>query len=127
MNKKPIGLGMIDIFNASPSLQTKIQQAVNERSLLQLVIRHIRSYEFSTKVDSDEIDIAFAATGGMTRWVNSDNLKIKCEPMPNRQTTFGDILIEQPQGYVNLATPAGFIPLVDVVYSLGQLSLKQMN
>jgi hypothetical protein len=47
--------------------------------------------------------------------------------MPNRRTTFGDILIEQPQGYVNLATPAGFIPLVDVVYSLGQLSLKQIN
>jgi len=118
---------MIDVFNATPSLQVKIQQAVDERSLLQLVVKHIRSYEFSTKVDIEEIDLAFAASGGMTHWVNSDNLKIKCDPIPNRQTTFGDILIEQPQGYVNLATPAGFIPLVDVVYSLGQLSLKQIN
>jgi thioredoxin reductase len=118
---------MIDVFNATPWLQAKIQQAANERSLLQLVVKHIRSYEFSTKVDIEEIDIAFAATGGMTHWVNSDNLKIKCDPIPNRQTTFGDILIEQPQGYVNLATPAGFIPLVDIVYSLGQLSLKQIN
>ena len=118
---------MIDVFNATPSLQAKIQQAANERSLLQLVVKHIRSYEFSTKVDIDEIDLAFAATGGLTHWVNSDNLKIKCDPIPNRQTTFGDILIEQPQGYINLATPAGFIPLVDVVYSLGQLSLKQIN
>ncbi|MFT6992262.1 MAG: hypothetical protein ACJASL_004261 [Paraglaciecola sp.] len=118
---------MIDIFNASQSLQDKIQQAANERSLLQLVIKHIHSYEFSTQVDNDEIDIAFAATGGLTRWVNSDNLKIKCHPVPNRQTTFGDILIEQPQGYVNLATPAGFIPLVDVVYSQGQLGIKQIN
>ena len=118
---------MIDVFNATQSLQIKIQQAENERSLLQLVIKHISSYEFSTKVDSDEIDIAFAASGGVTRWINGDNLKIKCDPTPNRQTTFGDILIEQPQGYVNLATPAGFIPLVDIVYSLGQLSLKQIN
>ena len=118
---------MIDVFNATPSLLTKLQQAANERSLLQLVVKHIRSYEFSSKVDSDEIDIAFAATGGTTRWVNSDNLKIKCDPTPNRQTTFGDILIEQPQGYVNLATPAGFIPLVDVVYSQGQLVIKQIN
>lgn len=118
---------MIDVFNAPQLLQVKIQQAANERSLLQLVIKHIHSYEFSTKVHSDEIDIAFAASGGLTRWVNGDNLKIKCDPLPNRQTTFGDILIEQPQGYVNLATPAGFIPLVDVVYTLGQLSLKKMN
>jgi hypothetical protein len=118
---------MIDVFNASLSLQVKIQQAANERSLLQLVIQHIHSYEFSTKVESDEIDIAFAASGGLTRWVNSDNLKIKCAPTPNRQTAFGDILIELPQGYVNLATPAGFIPLVDVIYSQGQLSIKQIN
>lgn len=118
---------MIDVFNATQSLQLKIQQAADERSMLQLVIEDIRSYEFSTKVASDELDIAFAATGGLTRWVNADNLKIECEPAPNRQTTFGDILIEQPQGYVNLATPAGFIPLVDVIYSLGQLSLKKIN
>jgi hypothetical protein len=118
---------MIDVFNAAQPLQVKIQQVENERSLLQLVIKYIHSYEFSTKVDSDEIDIAFAATGGLTRWVNGDNLKIKCDPEPNRQTTFGDILIEQPEGYVNLATPAGFIPLVDVVYSQGQLSLKKIN
>ena len=118
---------MIDVFNATQSLQVIIQQAENERSLVQLVTKYIRSYEFSTQVDSDEIDIAFAASGGFTHWVNSDNLQIKCAPKPNRQTTFGDILIEQPQGYVNLATPAGFIPLVDIVYSLGQLSLKKFN
>jgi hypothetical protein len=118
---------MIDVFNAAQPLQEKIQQAENERALLQLVIKHIHSYEFSTKVDSDEIDIAFAATGGLTHWVNSDQLKIKCEPEPSRQSTFGDILIEQPQGHVNLATPAGFIPLVDVVYSQGQLGIKKIN
>ncbi|MFT6343387.1 MAG: hypothetical protein ACJAWQ_000437 [Paraglaciecola sp.] len=118
---------MIDVFNANQSLQVIIQKAEDERTLVKLVTKHIHNYEFSTQVDSDEIDIAFAASGGATRWVNSDNLKIKCEPTPNRQTTFGDILIEQPQGYVNLATPAGFIPLVDVIYSQGQLSLKQLN
>ncbi len=118
---------MIDVFNANQSLQVIIQKAEDERTLVKLVTKHIHNYEFSTQVDSDEIDIAFAASGGMTRWVNVDNLKIKCDPLPDRQTTFGDILIEQPQGYVNLATPAGFIPLVDVVYSLGQLSLKQIN
>ena len=118
---------MIYVFNATQSLQVIIQKAENERSLLKLVTKHIHSYEFSTQVDSDEIDIAFAASGGLTRWVNGDNSKIKCDPTPNRQTTFGDILIEQPQGYVNLATPAGFIPLVDVIYSQGQLSLKQIN
>jgi hypothetical protein len=118
---------MIEVFNAPQSLQLKIQHAANERILLQLVVKHIQSYEFATKVASDEIDIAFAATGGLTRWINADNLKIKCTPAPIRQTTFGDILIEQPQGYVNLATPAGFIPLVDVVYSQGQLSIKQIN
>ena len=118
---------MIEIFNATQSLQSKIQKAANERELLQLVINHINNYEFSTKVHSDEIDIAFAASGGLTQWIKADNLKIKCDPIPNRLTTFGDILIEQPQGYVNLATPAGFIPLVDIVYTLGQLSLKQIN
>ena len=118
---------MIVVFNATQLLQLKIQQTADERSLLKLVIEDIHSYEFSTKVASDELDIAFAATGGLTRWVNADNLKIECQPLPYRQTTFGDILIEQPQGYVNLATPAGFIPLVDVVYSLGQLSVKKIN
>jgi hypothetical protein len=118
---------MIDVFNATQLLQVEIQKAVDERALLQLVMKNIHGYEFSTQVDSDEIDIAFAASGGQTRWVNSDNLQIKCDPIPNRQTTFGDILIEQPQGYVNLSTPAGFIPLVDVIYSQGQLSLKQLN
>jgi hypothetical protein len=118
---------MIDVFNAPQSLQIKFQQASNERALLQLVVEHIHSYEFATKAESDELDIAFAATGGLTRWINSDNIKIKCDPLPIRKTTFGDILIEQPQGYVNLATPAGFIPLVDVVYSQGQLGLKQIN
>jgi hypothetical protein len=118
---------MIDVFSAPQSLQLKFQQVSNERALLQLVIKHIHSYEFSTKVDSDEIDLAFAATGGLTRWGNNDNFKIKCDPLPNRKTTFGDILIEHPHAYVNLATPAGFIPLVDVVYSQGLLGIKRIN
>lgn len=118
---------MIDVFNAPALLQTKIQQATNERTLVKLVVEHIHTYQFATSVKSGEIDLAFAATGGLTQWVNADNVQIGFSPKPTRATTFGDILIEQPQCYVNLATPAGFIPLVDVVYSHGQLSKKQFN
>lgn len=118
---------VIDIFNASAQLQTKLQDVANERALVQLVIDNIHNFEFSTQVRCSDIDIAFAASGGKTHWLNSDSQSIECSPPPSRHTAFGDILIEHPQGYVNLATPAGFIPLVDVVYSQGKLSKKCIN
>lgn len=118
---------MIDIFHASEQLQTKLQQSKDERSLMKLVASCLDNYQFATQVKCAELDIAFAATGGKTNWVNADNTSIAFEPLPNRATTFGDLLIEHPHNYINLATPAGFIPLVDLIYTQGQLSRKQIN
>ena len=118
---------MIAIFHASTPLLSKLQNISDERSLIQLILSSLDNYQFATQVKSAELDIAFAATGGTTHWVNIDKIIIQFEPLPSRATTFGDLLIEQPQNYINLATPAGFIPLVDLVYSHGQLSRKQIN
>lgn len=118
---------MIDIFHATETLQTMLQNMSDERSLIQLVISSLDNYQFATQVKSTELDIAFAATGGTSRWVNAEHIKIAFAPTPKRATTFGDLLIEYPQNYINLATPAGFIPLVDLSYSQGQLSRIQIN
>ena len=42
---------MIDVFNASESLQMKIQQAENERSLLRLVIKYIHTSQIQTDLN----------------------------------------------------------------------------
>jgi hypothetical protein len=118
---------MIDVFQAPKELLSQIQAVTSERELIQLVSREIASYQFATKVDCPELDIALAATGGPTHWVKGDSLKIDFTPALNRASTSGDILIEVPQAYVNLVTPAGFIPLVDIIYSQGQLYAKQLN
>jgi hypothetical protein len=118
---------MIQVFHASETLLTKLQNMSDERSLMQLVMASLNQYHFATQVKSAELDIAFAATGGKTRWVNGDKTDIEFTPTPNRATTFGDLLIEQPHNYINLATPAGFIPLVDLTYSQGQLNRIQIN
>ena len=118
---------MIHVFHASETLLIQFQHMGDEKSLMQLVMTSLNHYHFATQVKSEELDIAFAATGGITRWVNGDKTDIPYEPALQRATTFGDLLIEQPHNYVNLATPSGFIPLVDLTYSQGQLNRKQIN
>jgi hypothetical protein len=118
---------VIDIFTAPEILQRNFKQVTGERQLITIVMQNIETYCFATQVNCDEIDIAFALTGGQTRWINADDTKIDFQPKLNRPITFGDILIELPQGFINLATPAGFIPLVDLLYTQGQISRKQLN
>ena len=118
---------MIDVFHGPETLLCLIQAVVDERKLIQLVSREISTYQFATKVKTTELDIALAVTGGNTHWVKGDNLNIEFTPSIERKSRFGDIFIEQPQAYVNLVTPAGFIPLVDILYSQGQLYTKKLN
>jgi hypothetical protein len=118
---------MIDVFHADDDLQRQIQNVDNERELIKVVMQKLHHYSLATRVKHSEIDIAFAATGGPSQWVNVDKMTIEFEPVPIRQTLYGDILVEQSVGYVNLSTPAGFIPLVDAVESLGSLKKKQLS
>lgn len=118
---------MIDVFHASKSLQEEMATLDNERTLVTLVSANLHQYILATRVKHPELDIAFAATGGPTQWVNVDNMTVDFTPAPQRATNFGDILVEQGTGYVNLSTPAGFIPLVDVVESTGELSRKTLS
>lgn len=115
---------MIDVFHANAALLEKIKQVENERELIALVSAQLKAYEHATRVKHSELDIAFAATGGPTQWVNVDNISIQFEPKPVRTTQFGDILVEQAYGYVNLSTPAGFIPLIDIIERQGSLLSK---
>lgn len=118
---------MIDIFHADPQLHQQISCANNERDMISVVLLALDRYELATRVKHSELDIAFAATGGKTQWVNADNMSIEFTPQPERATQFGDILVEQAFGYVNLSTPAGFIPLIDVIESSGSLLKKVLN
>lgn len=118
---------MIDIFHASGELQQRIAEADDERMLIKTVQTHLDQYQLATRVKHQELDIAFAATGGPSQWFNADCMSIDFSPAPERATQFGDILVEQANGFVNLSTPAGFIPLVDVVVLTGQLHKKQLN
>ncbi|MDO6694895.1 hypothetical protein Q4574_16475 [Aliiglaciecola sp. 3_MG-2023] len=99
----------------------------NERVLISTVIQHIDLYQLATRVKHSELDIAFAASGGPTAWVNVDNLSVDYAPQPSRKSKFGDVLVEMANGYANLSTPAGFIPLIDVIERNGQLLKKQLN
>lgn len=119
---------MIDVFHAQPQLRQLFQSVNNERELISLVATTLHEYCHATRVKHSELDIAFAATGGPTQWVNVDNISIDFTPSPGRRTDYGDILVEQAYGYVNLSTPAGFIPLVDIIEDNGSLRRKvQVN
>lgn len=118
---------MIYIFHAQNSLLTSMSETQNERNLVQLVINHLDQYEYATSVKHSELDIAFAATGGPTAWVNVDNMSVDFHPVPKRTSEYGDILVEAANGFVNLSTPAGFIPLVDVIEQQGNLRRKTFN
>ncbi|MDP5032951.1 MAG: hypothetical protein NWQ54_22580 [Paraglaciecola sp.] len=118
---------MIAMYYAPPELQTRLTQVNGERELLKLVTKEIALYDFATKIDSFELDLAFAAAGGISPWVMADNLPEVLNQPLLRTATFGDLLVETVQGYVNLATPAGFIPVIDVEYNLGLLRQKQFN
>lgn len=118
---------MISMYFAPPALQQRLTSVDSERELLKLVTQEISLYDFATQIDSFELDLAFAAAGGTSPWVMADKLPAIIAPAPRRKATFGDILVETQQGYVNIATPAGFIPLVDIEYNHGQLRQKQYN
>ena len=118
---------MIWIYHASPRLQLQLSSVSNEIELIKLVIAGLADYYQATRVKHSELDIAFVATGGPSPWVNGQSMHIDFAPVPPRSSQYGDILVEQAFGYVNLSTPAGFIPLVDVVEQQGYLQRKVMN
>ena len=118
---------MIDVYHASSALLEKYTAATNERDKIALVTTHLADYQKVTSVKHSELDIAFAATGGPSPWVNVDNMSITFDPVPKRRSDYGDILVERGLGYVNLSTPAGFIPLVDVIERFGTLCHKQLS
>ena len=118
---------MIHVYHANANLLPQLSTVENERQLVSLVMSNLSNYQLATRVKHSELDIAFAATGGKSNWVNVDNMAVAFEPQPDRVSTFGDVLVEAGNGYVNLSTPAGFIPLVDVVESIGVLEKKQIN
>lgn len=118
---------MIAMYFAPLALQLRFSQVKGERDLLRLATEEVLMYDFATQIDSFELDLAFAAAGGISHWVMADKLPTILNPKPQRMATFGDILVETRQAYVNIATPAGFIPLVDIEYNHGQLRQKQYN
>ncbi|QHJ12826.1 hypothetical protein FX988_03084 [Paraglaciecola mesophila] len=118
---------MIDIFHASDSLRRKLHTIDNERDLIQLVMKNLSQYRFATRVEHSELDIAFAASGGPSHFANDDAADVACTPQVNRPTEFNDILLERQTGYINLSTPAGFIPLVDAVERNGFLHKKLLS
>lgn len=117
---------MITLYFAPHGLQLLLSQVKGERELIKVVSQEIENYQFATQIDSNELDLAYAAAGGPSPWTLADNLPA-LSPTPSRKATFGDILVETDTGYVNLATPAGFIPLVDSECHLGILRKKQFN
>jgi hypothetical protein len=118
---------MIYLYQATPTLQKQMRQLNSERELLRLVIDSVGDYEFACQVASDDLDLAFVSAGGALPWMANFSAELPAIPAIQRPIDYGDILIEQPSGYVNLATPAGFIPLVDIIFQSGQLYKKQFN
>ncbi|MFQ3198685.1 MAG: hypothetical protein ACI8R9_000779 [Paraglaciecola sp.] len=123
---------MIDIFHASESLQKKLQNIENERELVQLVLKNLSQYRFASRVDHSELQSVFAATGSQLPGEpapgnNADGQAITCKPVPTRATQYNDILLERKPGFIHLATPAGFIPLVDAIERNGFLHKRLLN
>jgi len=118
---------MIHVFHADQDLQIMMSETENERGLVALVMSNLTKYQLATRVKHSELDIAFAATGGPTAWVNGDNMSVAFNPSPERASLYGDVLVELGSGFVNLSTPAGFIPLVDVLERNAALIKKRLN
>ena len=118
---------MIHVFHAGRELQLLMSEIENERSLIALVMSNLANYQLATSVKHSELDIAFAATGGPSAWVNIDSMSVDFNPSPKRASLYGDVLVELASGFVNLSTPAGFIPLVDVLEQNATLVKKQLN
>lgn len=115
---------MIDVYYANRELQFELSDVRDERELVATVISNLRDYDFATTVKHPELDIAFAAVGGQTEWQGVSRHDVSVSPEPKRDVNFGDILVEQPQGYVHLCTQLGFIPLPEVITSDNQLTTK---
>ncbi len=118
---------MIHVFHADKDLQYLMSETENERGLVSLVMSNLAKYQLATSVKHSELDIAFAATGGPSAWVNVDNMSVDYNPPPERASLYGDVLVELASGFVNLSTPAGFIPLVDVLERDAALVRLQLN
>lgn len=118
---------MIAVFHANYVLQVQLNQVKNERELVNLVLESLTNYQLACRVGHGELDIAYAASGGETSWINADLTHIDIHPTPERGTTHGDILVEQNKGFVHLVTPSGFIPLVDVIEVNAELRMKCLN
>lgn len=118
---------MITLYFAPPSVLNRLITITNERELIRVVYQDLAHYQIATQINSDELDLAYAAAGGPSPWALADQLPILSTPDLERSAKFGDILLENASGYANLATPAGFIPLVDVECYVGLLRLKQYN
>jgi hypothetical protein len=119
---------LIDIFHASESLQKKLQNIENERELVQLVLKNLSQYRFATRVDHSELQSAFSATGGQYPGQPAKGEQtITGKPVPTRATQYNDILLERKPGFIHLATPAGFIPLVDAIERNGFLHKKLLS
>lgn len=118
---------MINLYHASQELLNDIEQVNGERELISLVTQSLEQYRFVSSIYNQELDLAYAATGGAAQWYPADAKTIRVDPKPPRQSTFGDILVEAKSGYVNLATPAGFIPLVDVEQWSTELRVRVLN
>ena len=118
---------MIDVFHANNELIEKITAAENERELIKIVQASLHEYLLASTVQHSELDIAFSVTGGPSNWQDVTCFDVPCTPKPARKSGYGDILVEKASDFVHLATPAGFIPLVDVLPMQAQLKNKRLN
>lgn len=118
---------MIDVFHATDALLKTLQDCSNERELIRQVESQLTEYEFASSVQHSELDIAYAAAGGPSTWLEVSVADVNVQPSPPRDSGNGDILVERQSGFVHLSTPAGFIPLVDVVVSHQRLQKKVLN
>ena len=120
----PLG---IDVYHASTELLSEIEAADSELQVLRVVMSRLQEYQYACRVAHGELDIGFAITGGASQWWGVQTGEVKVSASPDRNSEFGDVLVEQPQGFAHLATPSGFIPLVDVVVIQRRLHKKQLN
>ena len=118
---------MIWIYHATSQLQRNMHYVDDELALLRLVMASLDQYHYVAHVKHCELDVAFVVTGGPSVWTNAQSMHVCFAPQPQRPSDYGDILFEQAYGYANLSTPAGFIPLVDVVERHGSLVRKTLN
>lgn len=116
---------MIDIYQASEAVLEQWQAADNERIGIKCIERNLAQYHWACAAATTELDIAFAAAGGRAVWLQESTCRTK--PEPPRPVSFADILVERDAGFVHLATPAGFLPLVDVEVVQFQLRLRTLN